>query len=111
MKLLSHWILATIAIFIAAYIVPGVSVTIMAALAAAIVLGALNMFVRPFLTILTLPITVLTFGLFSLVLNALIVLLAAYLVPGFVITGFLSAFLFALVLSVVQSVFDFWSGS
>ncbi|MEK7179685.1 MAG: phage holin family protein [Patescibacteria group bacterium] len=108
MKLFFHWLIAALSILIAAYIVPGVSVTLTGALIAAVVLGALNLFIRPILLVLTLPITILTLGLFSLVINALLVMFASYLVPGFLVTDFLTALLFALVLAVINWVFHFW---
>lgn len=108
MKLFFHWLISTLAILVAAYLVPGVSVTPVGALIAAVVLGALNLFIRPILLLLALPITALTLGLFSLVINALLVLFASYLVPAFSIDGFWSAFLFALALSVVNWVFHLW---
>lgn len=108
MKILFHWLVATLAILVAAYIVPGTTVTLTGAIIAAIVLGALNLFIRPILLILTFPITVITLGFFSLVINALLVMLAAALVPGFVITGFWTALFFALVLAVINWVFHFW---
>lgn len=109
MKLLSHWLVAALSIGIAAYIVPGVTITFIGALVAAVVLGALHLFIRPLLLLLTLPITILTFGLFSLVINALLVMFAAFFVPGFSVANFWSAFLFALVLSFVNWVFHIWS--
>lgn len=110
MKIFFHWLIAALAIGIASYIVPNVSVTLAGALIAAVVLGALNLFIRPILLILTLPINILTLGLFSLVINALLVMLTSYLIPtGFFIPGFWTALLFALVLSVVNWVFHFWS--
>ncbi|MDP1707172.1 MAG: phage holin family protein [bacterium] len=109
MKLFLHWLIAALAIGIAAYIVPNVSVTLIGALIAAVVLGAFNYFLRPILIILTLPINIVTLGLFSLVINALLVLLAAMIVPGFGISGFWTAFLFALVLSIVNWVFSLWN--
>ncbi len=109
MKLFFHWLIATLAILIAAHLVPGVAVTLVGALIAAVVLGALNLFIRPILIVLTLPINVLTLGLFSLVVNAFLVLLASYLVPGFSVAGFWTALLFALVLAVINWVFHFWS--
>lgn len=108
MKLFLHWFIAALAIGIAAYIVPNVSVTLVSALIAAVVLGAFNYFLRPVLLILTLPINILTLGLFSLVINALLVMLASAIVPGFVVSGFWTAFLFAIVLSVVNWVFSLW---
>jgi putative membrane protein len=108
MKILFHWIIGAVAILVAGYIVPGIVVTPKVALIAAVVLGALNLFIRPVLMILTLPINILTLGLFSLVVNALLVMLTAYLVPGFVVVGFWTAFLFALVLSIINWVFNSW---
>ncbi len=109
MKLLFKWLIAAFAILIAAYVVPGVTITATGAFVAAVVLGALNLFIRPILLILTLPITIITLGAFSLVINALLVLLTAFLVPGFAIAGFWTALFFALVLAIVNWVFDFWS--
>ncbi len=109
MKIFFHWLVSAVAIYLAALVVPGVSVTPAGALIGAVVLGALNLLIRPVLFVLTLPITVLTLGLFSLVINACLVLLAAYLVPGFAVAGFWTALLFALVLAVVNGVFHAWS--
>ena len=109
MKLFLHWVVAALAIIIAAYIVPGASVTLVGALIAAVVLGALNLFIRPILLILALPINILTLGLFSLVINAVLVWVAASVVPDFRLAGFLSALLFAVVLSVVNWVFHLWA--
>lgn len=109
MRILFHWIIATVAILIAAAIVPGTSITLTGAIIAAVVLGALNLFIRPILLILAFPITVLTLGLFSLVINALLVMLAAAIVPGFIISGFWTALFFALVLAIVNWVFHIWS--
>jgi len=109
MKLFLQWIISTVAIGVAAYLVPGVVVTPIGALILAVVLGALNLFIRPILVVLTLPITILTLGLFTLVINAILVMLAAYLVPGFGVAGFWSALAFAVVLVVINWVFDLWS--
>ena len=108
MRIFFHWFISALAIGIASYLVPGVTITPMGALIAAVVLGALNMFIRPILIILTLPINILTLGLFSLVINALLVLLASTVVPGFAVVGFWTALLFALVLSIVNWVFYIW---
>lgn len=105
MRLLLHWVVSALAIGVAAYLVPGVSVTPWAAFVAALVLGALNLLVRPFILLLTLPINILTLGLFSFVINAALILLTARLVPGFMVSGFLSALIFALVLMLVHWVF------
>jgi putative membrane protein len=108
MKLFFHWIIGALAIWVASHIVPGVTVTPLGALIAAVVLGALNLFIRPILLILTLPINILTLGLFSLVINALLVMLTSYLVPALFIAGFWAAFLFALVLAIINWVFNSW---
>ena len=108
MKIFLHWFVSAITIGIAAYLVPGATVTLTGALILAVVLAALNLLIRPVLFALTLPITILTLGLFSLVINALLVLLAATLVPGFSVTGFWSALLFALALSIINWVFSIW---
>ena len=73
-----------------------------------LVLGALNLFIRPLLIILTLPINILTLGLFSIVINALLVWFTATVVPGFVVPSFGSALLFALILTIINWVFISW---
>ena len=111
MKLILHWLIAVIAIGIAAYILPGVSVTLLGALILAVVLGALNIFIRPLLIVLTLPINILTLGLFTIVINAFLVWLAALVVPGFAVGNFWQALLFALLLAVINWVFHAWQKS
>lgn len=102
MKLIIRWIVTTLAILAGAYILPGVDVDgFVTALVAALVLGIINALVKPVLLILTLPINVLTLGLFTFVLNALLILLVDVIVPGFAVAGFGSALLFSLVLAVV----------
>ncbi len=100
-----HWIISAIAIGITAYLLPGVSVTPVGALVLAVVLGIINVFFKPVIKLLTFPITVVTLGLFSLVVNALLIMLAAWIVPGFVVLGFWWALLFAVILSLVNGVF------
>ena len=105
MKILIHWFIAALAILISAYILPGVHVTgLLAALVLAVVLGAINAFLRPLLVILTLPISIVTLGLFALVINGLLIVLASYIVPGFAVDGFGWAFLFGIVLAIVSSI-------
>lgn len=105
MKILLHWLIATIAIAITAYILPGVHIdSVTAALVAAVILGAINAVIRPILIILTLPITIVTLGLFALVINALLVLLASAIVPGFTIDSFWWALLFSIVIAIVGGV-------
>jgi len=101
MRFLINWFLYALAIGIAAYILPGVHLNgVFAALVTAAILGLVNGVLRPILFILTLPLTIFTLGLFIFVLNALMVLLAAAIVPGFTVAGFWWAILFSLVLSV-----------
>lgn len=105
MKIIIHWFVAALAILITAYILPGVHVDgIVAALILAVVLGAINAVLRPLLIVLTLPITILSLGLFVLVINALLVILASYIVPGFTVASFWWAFIFAIVLAIVSYV-------
>src|ERR1035437_921783 len=103
MKTIIHWVGSGIAILITAYLLPGVHVSgIFAALVLAVVLGAINAILRPILVILPLPLSIVTLGLFVLVINALLVMLASYIVPGFTVAGFWSAFLFGIVLAIVN---------
>jgi putative membrane protein len=103
MRILINWLITTIAILIAAYILPGVTVrTFGAALVTALVLGLINAIIRPILIFLTLPLTILTLGLFIFVLNALLVLLTSAIVPGFDVKSFWWALLFSLVFSLVS---------
>ncbi len=104
MNLLLRWLFSAVAIMITAYVLPGVALTgFIAALMVALVLGLLNVFIKPILLLLTLPLTIVTLGLFSFVINALLVLLASVLVPGFVVRSFWWALLFSLILSIVTS--------
>ncbi len=103
MNILLNWLISTLVIIAAAYILPGVTVDgFTAALVAALVLGLINAILKPILILLTLPINILTLGLFTLVINATLVMLAAYIVPGFAVAGFLWALLFGVVLSLVS---------
>lgn len=102
MKFLIRWLVSTLAIIIAAYLIPAVSVdTLFAAFVAALVLGLINTILKPILVILTLPINIMSLGLFTLVINAGLVLLTDMIVPGFEITGFWWAMLFSVVLSLL----------
>ena len=100
---LAHWLVMAVALGVTAWIVPGVHVASWPALAVgALVLGLVNAVVRPLLFVLTLPITVLTLGLFYLVVNGLAFGLAAAVVPGFSVDSVWWAMLGALVASVVS---------
>lgn len=108
MTLLFHWILGAVALLITTQLIPGTSITLASAAIAAVVLGALNLFIRPLLIILTLPINIITLGLFSIVINGLLVWFTAAVVPGFVVPTFGSALLFALILTIINWVFMSW---
>ena len=108
MTILFHWALSSLGLLITTQLIPTTSITLSGALIAAVVLGALNLFVRPLLLLLTLPITVLTFGLFSIVINGLLIWFTAAVVPGFSVPNFTSALLFALVLTAINWVLASW---
>lgn len=99
-----RWLINTIALLVTAAILPGVQVkNVFTALLAAAAMGVVNAFVRPIFLILTLPLNLLTLGLFTFVLNGLMLLLAALFVPGFTVSGLMSAIGGALILSLVSS--------
>jgi putative membrane protein len=106
MDILISWGGYALAILIISYILPGVHIAdFLTALIVALILGILNAFFKPILTLFTLPINILSLGLFSLVIDTLLVLLTGSIVPGFVVDGFWWAALFALILAVVSSLF------
>jgi putative membrane protein len=103
MRFLARLVLNGLAIIIAAWLLPGIHITSpLSALLAGAILGFVNAIVRPVLFFLTLPLTLLTLGLFIFVLNAICFALTAWLVPGFSVDGFFSAMFGALLVSVVS---------
>lgn len=105
MKLLLRLLLSTIAVVILSKVLPNVSVdSYQTALIVAVVLSLLNFIVKPIMVVLTLPITIVTLGLFLLVINAAIILLADHFIDGFMVNGFLWALIFSLCLSFLQSI-------
>lgn len=103
MKTLIHFLVSTLAILITAYVLPGVHVSgLVSAFVLAVVLGAINLILRPILIFFTLPITILTMGLFILVINGLLVMLAGVIVPGFTVDNFWWALLFGIVLAIIN---------
>jgi putative membrane protein len=103
MELILIWILNAVALLVVAYILPGITVASFgSALIAALVLGLLNALVKPVLILLTLPITVVTLGLFLLVLNALVFWFAGSILKGFQVNGFWWALIGAIVYSIVS---------
>ncbi|MEO1010589.1 MAG: phage holin family protein [Bacteroidota bacterium] len=104
MKFVLRLLLSALAVVVLSKILPNVSVeNYLTAIIVALVLSLLNFIVKPILVILTLPVTLVTFGLFLLVINALVILLADRLVDGFYVDGFWWALLFSLLLSFLQS--------
>ena len=97
------WLALAVAIMFTGWVIPGITISsFVSALIAAIVIALVNLFIKPILIFLTLPINILTLGLFILVINALLFLFVAYLVPGIEIDGFWSAFLGALLLTILS---------
>ncbi|PWV53818.1 phage holin family protein [Chitinophaga sp. S165] len=105
MNFLIRLLVTALAAMLSAYLLPGVTIRdFITALVLALVLAILNVLVKPILIILTLPATIFTLGLFLLVINAIIILLASKLVGGFSVDGFWWALIFSLVLTVVNSI-------
>ncbi len=103
MKLILTWLLAACALLLVAYVYPGVEVrSFPSALIAAAVIGLFNMLLRPVLVVLTLPVTVVTLGLFLFVINALLFWAAASVLDGFYVAGFWAAFLGSVIYSVLM---------
>ncbi len=105
MNLILRLLLSAAAVIILGNILPGVAIdTYVTAITVAVVLGLLNFIVRPILVLLTLPVTIITFGFFLLIINAIIVLLANALINGFSVSNIWWALLFSLLLSFLQSI-------
>ncbi|MFC5270316.1 phage holin family protein [Adhaeribacter terreus] len=104
-------LLTGVAVVLSSYILPGVHVSgFGSALILALVLAILNAIIRPILVLLTIPITFITLGLFLLIINALIILLAEAIVPGFQVDGFLWALIFSIILSIITAIIDLITG-
>ena len=104
MKLLLRILITSILVMVISYLMKGVVVDeFSTALIVAIVLGLLNFFVKPVLVLFTLPVTILTLGLFLLVINAIIILMCDHFVDGFDVNGFWTALFFSIILSLSQS--------
>ena len=103
MGLLVNLLVNGLAVYITAHVLPGVYVeSFLTAVIVSVVLGIVNTFLKPVLFLLTLPATILTLGLFTFVINALMVYLVATFVPGFHVNGFWAALMFSVVLSLVS---------
>jgi len=104
MMTILKWLGYALAVMFIAWILPGISVdNFLSAILVAVVLGLINVFIKPILLLITLPINFLTLGIFTLVLNALLLMLAGYVTPGFEVDGFWSAFFGALILSILSA--------
>lgn len=103
MKILWRWVLSAVAIVVAAYLVPNVTVeSFGVALIVAIVLGLINISIKPALKLITLPLNILTLGLVGILINTLLIMLADRLVEGFTVTSLVPALIFGIVLGVVN---------
>ena len=109
MKYLISLTANALALFITANIVPGIEIlNFQALLIATIIVALINTFIRPLLRLISLPITFITFGLFTIVINALTFSLAAFFAPGFEINGLIAAFTGAVVLSIANIIIDYF---
>lgn len=105
MQILINLIINGLAVYVTSLIVPGVFLNdFFTAIIVSVILGIANTIIKPILLLFTLPLNILTLGLFTFVINAVIILIVDSFVPGFRVNGFLSALLFSLVLSVVSTV-------
>lgn len=99
-NLILRWLLFAFAIVITAWIVPGIRVeNFLSAMFVCIIISLINTFIKPILQVITLPINILTLGIFSLILNALLLMLAGWIAPGFEVDGFLGALFGSILLS------------
>lgn len=106
-----NWVLkiliSSLAIMVTAFLLPGAEITnYFTGVLVAIVLSLLNTFLKPLLIIFTIPVTIFTLGLFLLVINALIIMLASDIVDGFYVSGFWNALFFSIILSIITSFFE-----
>ena len=103
-KIIANWVLSALALFLVSRIIPGIRLQdFWSALIAVVIIGLVNALIKPILLLLTLPITILTLGLFTLVINACMLLLASGLTPGFKVDGFGSALIGSILLSVIST--------
>jgi putative membrane protein len=107
MNLLIQIIISSLAVYFTAYILPGISInSFISSIGVAIILALLNTFLKPVMILLTIPVTVITMGLFLLVINAFIIILASKIIDGFTVDGFWWALLFSIILSVVTGILE-----
>lgn len=102
-NILLRWIVYALIIVFVSWIIPGIEVdNFISAMLVCIIMALINTFIKPFLQIITLPVTIITFGLFTFVINALMLMLAGWIAPGFEVEGFVSALLGSLLLSLLS---------
>lgn len=103
MQIIIRLLINGFAVYVAGFILSGVQIeSFFTAVIVSIVLGAVNALIKPILLLLTLPLTILTLGLFTFIINGLLIILVSRIVPGFTVDGFISAILFSVVLSLVN---------
>lgn len=101
--ILIKWVLLALSLLFVAWIVPGISFAgFMAALWSALLIGIINIFIRPILLFLTLPLNLLTLGLFTFIINAFLFWVVSHIVPGFMVADFMAALLGSILLSVIS---------
>ncbi|NVO19336.1 MAG: phage holin family protein [Bacteroidetes bacterium] len=111
MKLLLKILVSSLAVFFSAYILPGVYLDgFPTAVLVAVVLGLLNAFLKPLLILLTIPVTIFSFGLFLLVINAFLILIVDQLLAGFSVSGFWSALFFSIIVTLVTAFLEALAG-
>ena len=107
MDFLARLIISTLAVMVTSFLLPGVTIdSAVTAVLVAFVLSLLNAVIKPLLVLLTIPITIFTLGIFLLVINALIIQMAGWIVTGFKVNGFWTAFFFSIVLSLITAVVE-----
>lgn len=105
-KIILRWVTSALALYIVAKLLPGIHLSDFgSALIAVLIIGLVNALIKPILFLLTLPVTILTFGLFTFILNALMLMLASAITPGFKLDGFGTALLGSILLSIVTTIF------
>jgi len=105
LKIIMRWVVSALALYIVSKILPGMHLTNFgSALIAVLIIGFVNALIKPILFLLTLPVTIITFGLFSFILNALMLMLASAITPGFKIDGFVTALLASILLSIITTI-------
>ena len=116
MNFFTKLLLSTVAVVIATYLLPGIAITgdsldvFITSFVVAVVISLLNITLKPLLIIFTIPITVVTLGLFLIVINAIMILVADAIVPGFIVDGFWWSLIFSLLLTLINSLLTDLSG-